>query len=216
VEIFPHRDDVAMVNQNKIDELPGDPKLYETKDNFKLQDEHQGDSSLKGHSKRDRYHRLNKLVSSKGMTLTCANSDTQYDHRYEPTVGLKETMRVVLLHDLAPDLGLVNGVQGRISGFEAYDPSKLPRRNHGLSGSHGHYCEDQIRFYAEENIGDDVWPSWPIVQFDNGVIETTYPDCSVTEYGESTPHSLLSRSQVQLMAGYAMTIHKAQVHPPSP
>jgi ATP-dependent DNA helicase PIF1 len=50
-----------------------------------------------------------------------------------------------------------------------------------------------------------------VEEFDLGIIATIYPDCAVNEIGDSEPFSLLSRTQIPLMAGYAITVHKAQV-----
>jgi ATP-dependent DNA helicase PIF1 len=100
----------------------------------------------------------------------------------------------------------VNGSEGKIVGFEPYDENKLPKR-YALGGRHASYCEAEINFYADENR----YTSWPIVKFDNGETRTIYPGCSATEYGTDEPFSLLSRTQIPLMAGYAITVHKAQV-----
>jgi ATP-dependent DNA helicase PIF1 len=55
-----------------------------------------------------------------------------------------------------------------------------------------------------------------VVEFDNGQERTICADCCVEEYSDNEVYSLLSRTQVLLMAGYAMTIHKAQVENPYP
>lgn len=60
----------------------------------------------------------------------------QEKHRYEPDLELKTNMRIVLLHNLAPKFGLVNGSQGKIVKFEGFDETKLPRKGHGLDGAH--------------------------------------------------------------------------------
>jgi len=116
-------------------------------------------------------------------------------------------MRVVLLHNLAPALGLVNESQGMVIGLEAYDPEKLPRKNSPLTGPHACYCEEEIQRFSERN----GFLPWPVVRFDNGLMKTIYADCSAAEHGSNAPFSLLSRTQIPLMAGYAGEIHKAQV-----
>ena len=51
----------------------------------------------------------------------------------------------------------------------------------------------------------------PVVKFNNYAdMVTIYPDCSVKELGFKTPHSLLMRTQIPLLSGWALTIHKAQ------
>jgi len=132
-------------------------------------------------------------------------------------VTLKQDMRVVLQHNLDPDYGLVNGAQGTVIDFEEFSPENLPckTRNGGnnssgapqLGGAHPKYAQAQIKLFAENNGN----PDWPVVQFDNGQLATIFPDCAINEFGDGEPFSLLSRTQIPLMAGYAVTIHKAQV-----
>lgn len=126
-------------------------------------------------------------------------------------------MRVVLQHNLDPNDRLVNGAQGSIIGFEKFDPKRLPRKAKGdgysndgtpqIGGIHPEYAQAQIALFAE-NHGN---PDWPVVRFDNGQTRTIFPDCAVNEYGDDATYSLLARTQIPLMAGYAVTIHKAQV-----
>jgi ATP-dependent DNA helicase PIF1 len=132
-------------------------------------------------------------------------------------VTLKKDMRVVLQHNLDPDYGLVNGAQGTVIGFEEFNSEKLPRKSRNdesntggapdLGGAHPKYAQAQIKLFAEWNGN----PSWPVVLFDNGQVATIFPDCAINEFGDEEPFSLLSRTQIPLMAGYAVTIHKAQV-----
>ena len=50
-----------------------------------------------------------------------------------------------------------------------------------------------------------------MVKFNNyAEMVTVFPDCSIEELGHKEPHSLLIRTQVPLLAGWALTIHKAQ------
>lgn len=127
-------------------------------------------------------------------------------------------MRVVLQANLDPQAGLVNGSQGALIGFEDYDPKRLPRKpetrnevaeagSATLKGSYAKYSELQIEQYAK---GNNLQP-WPIVRFDNGLTRTIFADCTANELGNEEPYSLLSRTQIPLMAGYAITVHKSQV-----
>lgn len=128
-------------------------------------------------------------------------------------------MRVLLQHNLDPAAALVNKSQGVIVDFKTYDEKKLPRARKesegrgsdapSLDGSHATYEHHEIRRYAEDN---DYQP-WPVVRFDDGQIRTIYPNCSINELGDTQPYSLLSRTQIPLMAGYAITVHKAQGMP---
>jgi len=127
-------------------------------------------------------------------------------------------MRVVLQANLEPDAGLVNGSQGSIVGFEPYDAKKLPTKPEGrdaagiptvavLRGAHAKYAEQQIKAFGDRNNKQP----WPIVKFDNGLVRTIFADCTANELGNEEPYSLLSRTQIPLIAGYAITIHKSQV-----
>jgi ATP-dependent DNA helicase PIF1 len=129
------------------------------------------------------------------------------NHRYEISLTLKKHMRVLLTKNLSPDEGLVNGSQGRIVDFIGYSFEKLPKKKKGLSGSRAGYCQHEIERFSEAND----YPDWPVVEFDNGQRRTIYPDCLASEHGLGDPYSLISRTQVPLIAGYAITIHKAQV-----
>ena len=127
-------------------------------------------------------------------------------------------MRVVLQANLDPNGGLVNGSQGTIIGFEPFDDKKLPRKAENRNdaapegatftrGAHARYFEEQIKVFG----GQNKRLPWPIVRFDNGTTKTIFADCTASELGNEEPFSLLSRTQIPLMAGYAITVHKSQV-----
>jgi len=127
-------------------------------------------------------------------------------------------MRVVLQQNLDPFSGLVNGSQGVIVGFDAYERKEMPRPPKDkddvgtpgvplLGGDYTLFREEQIKAFAEAN----GYQPWPVVQFDNGELRRIYADCTTNEYGTPAPYSILSRTQIPLMAGYAITIHKSQV-----
>jgi ATP-dependent DNA helicase PIF1 len=133
-------------------------------------------------------------------------------------VKLKEGMRVVLQANLEPTMGLVNGSQGVITSFEPFDEKRLPRKAENRNdvglpdtpftrGAHARYFEEQIKVFGKTNKRQP----WPIVKFDNGLTRTIFADCTASELGNEEPFSLLSRTQIPLMAGYAITVHKSQV-----
>jgi ATP-dependent DNA helicase PIF1 len=153
------------------------------------------------------------------------------EHRFDECVELKTGMLVVLLTNLDLDAGLCNGSQGTICGWETYDPAKLPKAVVGkkkkdegepsnpIFGDLAVMKEGLIRRFVESQHGHrpglggervDQKKAWPKVHFLNGQRRTIYAECSVAELGDSTPYSLLSRTQVPLAPAWAMTIHKAQ------
>ncbi|KAI1360692.1 hypothetical protein F5Y08DRAFT_343395 [Xylaria arbuscula] len=97
-------------------------------------------------------------------------------------------------------LGLCNGSQGIICGYEKYDPKNLPRvptQQDPTPGSsvYGDYAKlraEHIGLFMER--GDITNKSWPVVRFYNGQVRTIDADCSVHPLGNKEPFSLLSRT----------------------
>lgn len=119
----------------------------------------------------------------------------------------------MLLANIDPAAGLVNGAQGTIIEFKLYDEKDLPKapakrgEDAGLRGDHASYREGQIKNFGKSN----KCQAWPVVQFLNGVTRTIFAECMPNEIGNEQPYCLLSRTQIPLTAGYAITIHKSQV-----
>lgn len=143
-----------------------------------------------------------------------------HDHRFDEYVELKKGMLVVLLTNLDLTLGLCNGSQGLICGFEKYDASKMPKaisRNPKakddpnrpkIFGDRAPMKEAEIREFI---MGRGAkFKCWPVVKFHNGETRTIYADCSINELGDDQPYSLLCRTQIPLAPAWAMTIHKSQ------
>lgn len=119
----------------------------------------------------------------------------------------------MLLANIDPAAGLVNGAQGTIIDFKPYDEKDLPKaptkrgEDGDLRGDHAPYRQDQIKLFGTSN-GRHAWPT---VKFLNGVTRTIFAECMPNELGNEQPYCLLSRTQIPLTAGYAITIHKSQV-----
>lgn len=66
--------------------------------------------------------------------------------------------------------------------------------------------ETQLReFIARQPV-----MQWPIVEFQNGVTRAIYAHCELSELGSEKPYSLLGRTQIPLLAAWAITVHKSQ------
>ncbi|KNG47236.1 atp-dependent dna helicase pif1 [Stemphylium lycopersici] len=125
------------------------------------------------------------------------------DHRYQADLVLKQDMRVLLLANIDIGRGLVNGSQGIITRFEDYHPDKLLRKS---DGPNARYVDRQTKDFVKLN----KYQPWPVVKFDNGFEITIYADCPISEVGDVGAFSLVSRTQIPLVAGYAITVHKSQ------
>nr|POE51730.1 isoform 4 of atp-dependent dna helicase pif1 [Quercus suber] len=148
------------------------------------------------------------------------------DHRLEEQILLKEGMLVILITNLDFESGLVNGSQGKIIGFEKHDdknvfepqaqappppPGSKRRaidagRPAAYDTEYGAIKESQVR----EFIARTAVLQWPIVEFHNGVIRPIYAECQLGELGSEKPYSLLGRTQIPLLAAWAITVHKSQ------
>ncbi|KAF5986178.1 atp-dependent dna helicase pif1 [Fusarium coicis] len=131
------------------------------------------------------------------------------DHQLDPIVDLKETMQVMLQVNLDIRAELVNGSQGVICGWERIDLKKLPL----LQGPYSIDRERHVRAFTAQHLQthpnkeDRVRPR---VRFSNGRVRTIYPWCVITAIGDIRPYSLLHRTQIPLVPGWAITIHKSQ------
>lgn len=146
------------------------------------------------------------------------------DQRLEPRVTLRGGMLVILQVNLDIKAGLVNGSQGIICGFEAFDHEKLPKAATGdkadlipseqrLTGDHATLRERQIHHFLEYQLQSrNSWAAkaWPRVLFHNGLKRTIYATCTINSVGDKEPYSLLHRTQVPLIAGWAMSVHRSQ------
>lgn len=226
VKLFPRRLEVKRINDTEFDRLNTQKHGYTCLDYFAWNEVHGN-------------------LQSKGIRNRFDDSlEALREHRLENIVEYKVGMLVVLLVNLDITAGLVNGSQGRIIGFEQYDPAKLPkatvfessskavasqrkpaRSSSGrfgssqrrgrddsmepepivmgeLRGEHALLRESQIRHFLERPCNSAK--QWPIVEFDNGIKRTIFADCQVNELGDEKPYTLLARTQIPLIAAWAM------------
>lgn len=188
VRLFPKREEVKRINDTELARLPGRALTYSCVDDFYCRPEHDylGDKNIR--CPKPMSHALEALE----------------DHFCESTLVLKEGMLVMLVVNWDLESSLANGSQGTIVGFEKHDPSKfpeVPRSREYSSRKNG-----LLRVFVKRTAVQE----WPIVQFLNGKRRSIYPRCMIHELGDEEPYSLLSRTQIPLVAAWAMTIHKAE------
>ncbi|KAK5997694.1 ATP-dependent DNA helicase PIF1-like protein [Cladobotryum mycophilum] len=211
--LYPTRSEVAQHNADKLRKLESQPFDFITQDSFYWNEASHPHLQRHGERQAD-------------GTLTALKED-----RYESYLRLKVGMPVVLLSNINIGKGLVNGSQGVIVAFDSVDRIDLVRRSKSMSKRYyeGSFAEDEFYKYAKAVQHDQI--PLPVVRFDNGVETTIYPECSMHEMGNETltdhtdldtyggdmdeflqrpPPSVLCRTQIPLIAGWAMSIHKAQ------
>ncbi|KAG5759412.1 hypothetical protein H9Q72_012460 [Fusarium xylarioides] len=130
-------------------------------------------------------------------------------HPLDPVVNLKETMQVMLQVNLDIRAGFVNGSQGVICGWEKIDLARLPE----LTGEHSDIRESYVRRFTLEHLRlypDEEDQVWPVVRFNNGKTRTIYPWCVANPVGLDEPFSFLHITQIPLVPGWAITVHKSQ------
>ncbi|KAF4919513.1 ATP-dependent DNA helicase pfh1 [Colletotrichum viniferum] len=155
------------------------------------------------------YKVLNQLAMAPTLQrpLKCLD-----DHRYAMCSELKVDMPVILLANIDLGAGLCNGRQGKIIGFKPL--AEMPKQP-----NHKNYRHDPDGFNVAQHrydhmvtfIASKVTPrEFPEVEFTNGIRRIIGPDATANNIGKTSPYWLLSRTQIPLIPGWSMTIHKSQ------
>lgn len=196
VKLFPTRNEVAEINNREFERLRSIKRTYTCLDTFDWNRKHT-------------HLQWKSIRNSENGSLEALSQ-----HRYEPVVELKQGMLVVLLHNFDIKEGLVNGSQGVIIKFKKHEDTDLPRRRNKIDRrgtleapiGHSSRKEENIKTFIRQSASQE----WPAVRFANGVIKPIIADCSIHELGDDKPYSLIARTQIPLIAAWAMTVHKSQ------
>lgn len=189
VELSPVRREVDRKNWEGFQAIHGAVRAYRSQDHVFIQPHHP--------------HLASKAdLDAEGNKLGCQ------DHRFPSLLEMKFGMPVILLANIGPGAGLVNGSQGRIVGFSPH-PSLMKARAQRLaeSGEFSRFEEHQIASWVQ---GQPSGFPLPVVRFENGVQQVVYPVCQDTELGDPAPFSVIARTQIPLLPAWAITMHKSQ------
>ncbi|PSN63219.1 hypothetical protein BS50DRAFT_107302 [Corynespora cassiicola Philippines] len=211
IHLYPTRGEVFWLNQTRFNQLKWTVRVFRCWDGFRWgADEHKDDPILRELIKRDELkHNRMKLFKRDNCP-------------YDAAAIFKLDQEVLLVQNLDLENVLANGSQGQIVGWEEYNPMKLPVPRDSLEemvksgecdedaptfpGDFGRWRRGEIRRFMEKA----EIKQWPIVRFRCGVQRTIFADCLYTEYGDEKNPMLIGRTQIPLIAGWAITIHKSQ------
>lgn len=125
------------------------------------------------------------------------------EHRLRPSLEMRIGMPVMISTNIDQGRKLVNGMQGQLVGFQQYGRMKVAR------GDFYDYRKQQVEAWFEEHEIQEL----PVVRLADGSEHLIHPVCMVESVGdleEGKAPSLVSRTQIPLIPGWALTIHKSQ------
>ena len=235
VRLFPTLAEVKRVNDEAFSKLASQPRLFRCLDDAQIRSHH-GNLQNKGLRSGDgslvalREHRLEVASELKlGMKVILL---TNLDIKAGLVNGSQGTLVKWVRHadkilpqaweampkslkeqyqfdsnDSSPKKKSYNGPRNApMASRQPPDNSALPPI---LYGDYAEFRQEQIKAF----IKDQTYTDWPAVQFrtpQGTVTRTIFADCRVNEIGDEKPYSLLSRTQIPLVAAWAMSIHKSQ------
>ncbi|RDL32502.1 uncharacterized protein BP5553_08958 [Venustampulla echinocandica] len=143
-----------------------------------------------------------ELLPSEEKTWAAYDTYTKYMkslqyHRFPAELTLKVGAKVVLLSNLDPKHGLVNGTQGEVIQF--VDTQKWQTKQQGLW--------EKACFDVFQPLNKFLWP---IVRFANGRTQAIPPVTQSSLKGPDDRRYLISRTQIPLALAWALSIHKSQ------
>ncbi|KAL0779952.1 hypothetical protein CaCOL14_004436 [Colletotrichum acutatum] len=185
--------------------------------------------SLRGKARDYNNQELNKLRSHPEHFSALDHpkdlGDKDEKHRFDKQLTLKAGMPVVLLANLDVENGFCNGSQGKLVRFirklDECNKPKMPDKGNYKGDTYGF----QVAYARYEQMSDYInGPSgargFPEVIFANGQSRVILPYCNMhnieaevipTENGyKKVLKAYSARTQIPLVPGWAMTIHKSQ------
>lgn len=189
VYLRPTLAEVLSINAAAFNVLPGAVYAYDCYDHFAWKRDLHPDLENRGLRKVDGRYEGRDDGPLKALQ----------DHRFEERLELKINTLVILLVNMNINAGLVNGAQGKVIGFQPYNEygggSPQDQPSNFLPEVLGEY-EDVRKQQVRTFVRNRELKAWPIVKFNNDVIQIIYPQCQLSELGPEKPYSLLSRTQV--------------------
>jgi len=200
VYLRPTLAETLRINEANFKMLPGPTQVYDCWDMFDWRKDEHPELESRRVRRTDGGHEGQPTAPLKALQ----------DHRFEERVQLKLNTLVILLVNMDLTLGLVNGAQGKVVGFEKYNKygseaqpkTSLPE----ILGEYKEVRSAQMYAFTEQRHVT----AFPIVQFNNGISQTIYPVCQLSELGAENPYSLMGRTQIPLIPAWAITVHKSQ------
>lgn len=198
ITVYSKLSDADALNNAQFNRIDARTVQYRAFDNFLWHETlHPG---LDGYAKRN--SPKNPLSQPKAL---------QY-HEFRYRLDLKIEAMVMLVSDVDVANGLECGRVGEVVAWRDFDEGGEAIGVQGstgmLHGGHLRYREEQIKQFARAQYQENRL--WPVVRFFNGVTRTITASCAIQELGIDQPRSLLSRTQIPLVPGWATSIRKVQ------